>query len=80
MQYQTTRKKHLQKIQQAAKIYLQKVTVKELYLISFQHETNTPISQKYFESMFQDFKILQWKHIYTLLRIITIVSKLDVSI
>ena len=34
-------------------------------MISFQHETATPTSQKYFESMLRDLT-LQWKHIYTL--------------
>ena len=31
---------------------LEKLTVKELYLISLQHGTTTPTSQKYFESTF----------------------------
>ena len=56
--------------------YFEKLTVKELYLISLQHETTTPTSQKYFESMFRDLT-LQWKHIYTLPRITTIDSKLQ---
>ena len=51
-----------------------KLTVKELYLISLQHETTTPTSQKYFEGMFLDLT-LQWKHIYTLPHITTIDSK-----
>ena len=55
--------------------YIEKLTMKELYLISPQHETTTPISQKCFESMFRDLT-LQWKHIYTLPRITTIDSKL----
>ena len=53
----------------------EKLTAKELYLMSSQQETTTPTSQKYFESMFQDLT-LQWKHIYTLPFIITIGSKL----
>ena len=48
--------------------------MKELYLISLQHETTTPTSQKYFEGMFLDLT-LQWKHIYTLPHITTIDSK-----
>ena len=40
-----------------------------------QHETTTPTSQKYFESMFRDLT-LQWEHIYTLSRITTRDSKL----
>ena len=36
--------------------------MKELYLISLQHE---PTTQEYFESMFRDLT-LQWKHTYTL--------------
>ena len=43
--------------------------------MSPQHETATPTTQKYFESMFGDLT-LQWKHIYTLSRITTIDSKL----
>ena len=54
--------------------YFEKLTVKELYLISLQHETTTPTSQKYFEGMFLDLT-LQWKHIYTLPHITTIDSK-----
>ena len=38
----------------------EKLTAKELYLISLQHKTTTPTSQKYFESMFRDLT-LQWK-------------------
>ena len=53
----------------------EKLTVKELHLISLQHETTTPNSQKYFESMFQDLT-LQCKYIYTLPRITTIDAKL----
>ena len=52
----------------------EKLTAKELYLISFQHETTTPTSQKYFESMVRDLT-LQWKYIYTLSPITTIDSK-----
>ena len=33
---------------------VEKLTAKELYLISLQHEIAIPTSQKYFESMFQD--------------------------
>ena len=51
------------------------LTAKELYLISLQHETTAPTSQKYFESKFRDLT-LQWKHIYTLPCITTIDSKL----
>ena len=50
-------------------------TAKEVYLISLQHKTAKPTSQKYFESMFRDLT-LQWKHIYNLPRITTIDSKL----
>lgn len=32
----------------------EKLTTKELCLTLFQHETTTPVSQKYFETMFQD--------------------------
>ena len=32
----------------------EKLTTKELYLISLQHEATTPTSRKYFESMFRD--------------------------
>ena len=32
--------------------YFEKLIAKELYLISLQHETTTPTSQKYFEGMF----------------------------
>ena len=39
--------------------------MKELYLISPQHETAPPTTQEYFESMFRDLT-LQWKHTYTL--------------
>ena len=53
----------------------EKLTAKELYLISLRHETATPTSQKYFESMCRD-PTLQWKHIYTLPCITTIDSKL----
>ena len=53
----------------------EKLTTKELYVISLQHETTTQTSQKYLESMFRDLT-LQWKHIYTLPRITTIDSKL----
>ena len=54
---------------------IEKLTAKELYLISLKQEIATPTSQKYFESMFPDLT-LQWKHIYTLSRITTIDSKL----
>ena len=40
----------------------EKLIVKELYLISLQHGTATPTSQKYFKSMLRDLT-LQWKHI-----------------
>ena len=61
---------------QSNQIYsFEKLTVRELYLISLQHETTTPTSQEYFESMFQDLT-LQWKHIYALPRITTIDCKL----
>ena len=53
----------------------EKLTAKELYLISLQHKTATSSSQKYFESMFRDLT-LRWKQIYALTRIITIDSKL----
>ena len=53
----------------------EKLTAKELYLISLPHETTTPTSQKYFESMFQDLTF-PWKYIYTLPRITTIDTKL----
>ena len=53
----------------------EKLTPKELYLLSLQHETTTPTSQKFFEGMFRDLT-LQWKDIYTLPRITTIDSKL----
>ena len=53
----------------------EKLTAKEFYLISLQHEIATPTSQKYFESMFRNVT-LQWKHIYTFPRITTIDSKL----
>ena len=53
----------------------EKLTAKELYLTSLRHETATPTSQKYFESMCRD-PTLQWKHIYTLPCITTIDSKL----
>ena len=33
---------------------VEKLTTKELCLISLQHETAAPTSQKYFETMFQD--------------------------
>ena len=52
----------------------EKLTAKELYLISLQHKTATPTSQKYFESVFRDLT-LRWKQIYALTRI-TIDSKL----
>ena len=55
--------------------FVEKLTVKELYLISLQHATATPTSKKYFESMFQDLP-LQWKHIYTLPHITTTDSKI----
>ena len=90
MQYQTTGKRyltenttnsqnlshlnhHLIKINQIHSV--EKLTAKELCLISLQHETATETSQKYFESMFRHVT-LQWKHIYTLSRITTIHSKL----
>ena len=44
-------------------------------MLSLQHETATPTSQKYFESIFRDLT-LQCKHIYTLPRITTTDSKL----
>ena len=55
---------------------VEKLTSKELYSISLQHETATPTSEKYFESMFRDLT-LQWKRIYTLPRITTIDSNLQ---
>ena len=56
--------------------FVEKLTANELYLISSQYETTTPTSQKYFESMFQDFT-LQWKYsYYTLPQITSIDSKL----
>ena len=58
----------------------EKLTAKELYLISLQHEIATPTSQKYLESVFRNVT-LQWKHIYTFPyafpRITTIDSKLQ---
>ena len=54
----------------------EKLTMKELYLISLQHEIATPTSQKYFEIMFRDLT-LQWKHIHTLHCITTIDSRLQ---
>ena len=51
---------HLMKSNQIHSV--EKLTAKELYLISLQHETATPTSQKYFESIFQDVT-LQRKHI-----------------
>ena len=54
----------------------EKLTAKELYLISLQQETTTPTSQKYFESMFWDLT-LQWKNIYTPPLITTIDSKVQ---
>ena len=54
----------------------EKLIMKELYLISLQHETATPTSQKYFEIMFRDLT-LQWKHIHTLHCITTIHSRLQ---
>ena len=53
----------------------EKLTAKELYLISLQHKTTTPTSQKYFDSMFRDLT-LQCKQIFTLPRITTIDYKL----
>ena len=55
--------------------FFKKLTAKERYLISLQHETNAPTSQKYFESKFRDLT-LKWEHIYTLPCITTIDSKL----
>ena len=43
---------------------VEKLTVKELYFISLQHEAFTSTSRKYCESMFQDLT-LQWKHLYS---------------
>ena len=37
----------------------EKLTSKEVYLISLQYETTTPTSQRYFESMLQDLT-LSW--------------------
>ena len=54
----------------------EKLTAKELYLISLQHKTTIPTSQKYYNCMFRDLT-LQWKHIYTLPHITTIDSKLQ---
>ena len=34
--------------------FTEKITAKQLYLISLQHGTATPTSQKYFESMFRN--------------------------
>ena len=47
---------------------VEKLTMKELYLISLQHETATSDSQNYFESMFRDLT-LQRKHIYSLTKV-----------
>ena len=55
---------------------VEKLTMKELYLILLQHDIATPTSQKYSESMFWDLT-LNWKHTYTLPRITTIDSKLQ---
>ena len=84
MQYQTTGKGNLQKIKLNTHHLIksnqinsfENLTAKELYLISLQHETTKPTSQKYFESKFRDLT-LQWKHIYSLPRITTIHSKLQ---
>ena len=78
MQYQTTEKKLTENIKnsqnlsylnhdlmQSNQIYsFEKLIAKELSLMLLQHETTTPTSQKYFESIFRDLT-LQWKHIYT---------------
>ena len=78
MQYQTTEKKLTENIKnsqnlsylnhdlmQSNQIYsFEKLIAKELPLMLLQHETTTPTSQKYFESIFRDLT-LQWKHIYT---------------
>ena len=63
---------HLMKSNQIHSV--EKVTAKELYLILLQYETTTQTSQNYFESTFKELT-LQWKHIYTVPRIITISSK-----
>ena len=55
---------------------VEKITTKDLYLRSPQHEANISTLQKYFESMFQDLA-LQCKQFYTLSRITTIDSKLQ---
>ena len=55
---------------------VEKLSVKELYLISLQHETATTTSQRYFESMFWNWTF-QCTHIYTLPCITTIDSKLQ---
>ena len=55
---------------------VEKLTTKDLYLRSPQHEANISTLQKYFESMFQDLA-LQCKQFYTLSRITTIDSKLQ---
>ena len=68
MQYQTTGKKRKENtinsqnlsylnhhLIESSQIHsFKKLTVKELYLILPQDETATPISQKYFQSMFRD--------------------------
>ena len=78
MQYQTTEKKLTENIKnsqnlsylnhdlmQSNQIYsFEKLIANELSLMLLQHETTTPTSQKYFESIFRDLT-LQWKHIYT---------------
>ena len=78
MQYQTTEKKLTENIKnsqnlsylnhdlmQSNQIYsFEKLIAKELSLMLLQHETTTPTSQKYFESIFRDLT-LQSKHIYT---------------
>ena len=78
MHYQTTEKKLTENIKnsqnlsylnhdlmQSNQIYsFEKLIAQELSLMLLQHETTTPTSQKYFESIFRDLT-LQWKHIYT---------------
>ena len=63
---------HLMKSNQINSV--EKLTTKELYLISLQHETTTSTSQKYFESTVNELTF-QWKDIYTLPRTITTSSK-----
>ena len=63
---------HLMKSNQIHSV--EKLTAKELYLISLQYETTTQTSQNYFEITFKELT-LQWKHIYNVPRVITISSK-----